>query len=350
MNENGSKRERGTAEAHRPSRSLELQTRWMRPPLERMKKIYDWLQADGFPNCARLAERLEVSRNTIKRDIRFLRDRFQWPIAYEKLRRGYYFTEPVDGFPALPMSEAEMFALLVAHKAIEQYQGTPFLRPLRAAFEKLTARLEGQERCLLSHLDEALSFRPFAPEETDLRIFEAVTQALTERRVLRFHYKKPGTHAAEPRRAHPYFLTCINNAWYLMAHDVDREELRTFALARVSVPVVTDERFERPDSFDPEQRLRTSFGVMSGEADYEVVIEFDAWAADMLLRRHWHASQQVTVVPGGGCHLRLRLSRLEEIERWILSWGIHATVIRPTELAGRIVAVSRELERRYRGF
>lgn len=29
-------------------------------------------------------------------------------------------------------------------------------------------------------------------------------------------------------------------------------------------------------------------------------------------------------LPGGGYHLRLRLSGLEEIERWILSWGTHA--------------------------
>jgi hypothetical protein len=61
--------------------------------------------------------------------------------------------------------------------------------------------------------------------------------------------------------------------------------------------------------------------VMSGRGDYEVVIEFDAWATDQLRGRLWHSSQQVTELPGGGSRLRMRLSGLEEVERWVLSWG-----------------------------
>jgi hypothetical protein len=39
-----------------------------------------------------------------------------------------------------------MFALLVAHKAVEQYSGTPFHKPLQLAFQKLTGQLDGKER------------------------------------------------------------------------------------------------------------------------------------------------------------------------------------------------------------
>jgi len=335
------------AAPRRPGASLARNGGGTRPPLERMKKICDLVQAGTCPNCSTLAKRLEVSRITIKRDIRFMRDRLQWPIEYDGCRHGYVFTAPLNSFPGVPVSQAELFALLVAHKAIEQYRGTPFLQPLRAAFERLTGQLETQERALLANLDEALSFRPFAPEDADLQTFEAVTRAMTERRVLRFNYKKPGTRAAERRLAHPYYLTCINNSWYLMAHDVGRGELRTFALARLSAPELTTDRFSRPQDFDPEKRLRASFGVTSGDADYEVVVEFDSWAADLLGKRQWHCSQRLTVLPGGGCQLRMRLNRLEEVERWILSWGTHATVIRPAELAKRMGAVARTLEKRY---
>jgi predicted DNA-binding transcriptional regulator YafY len=46
---------------------------------------------------------------------------------------------------------------------------------------------------------------------------------------------------------------------------------------------------------------------------------------------------------------RLRLSALEEIERWILSWGTRATVIRPVALAERIAQMAEQLARRYVG-
>ena len=89
------------------------------------------------------------------------------------------------------------------------------------------------------------------------------------------------------------------------------------------------------------------FGGVSGDGDYEVVIEFDAWATDLLQGRQWHSSQKVTPVPGGGSHMQLRLSALEEVERWILSWGAHASVIGPAELRTRVGRTGAALAQRY---
>ena len=52
-------------------------------------------------------------------------------------------------------------------------------------------------------------------------------------------------------------------------------------------------------------------------------------------------------LPGGGSHLRLRLSGLEEIERWILSWGTHANVLRPAALIARLHQTTDTLAHRY---
>ncbi len=38
----------------------------------------------------------------------------------------------------------------------------------------------------------------------------------------------------------------------------------------------------------------------------------------------------------GGVELHLKLSSLEEIERWILSWGGNAIVVKPPELAAMV--------------
>ena len=90
------------------------------------------------------------------------------PIEYDARRYGFFYTATVEHFPGLPVTEAEMFAMLVAHKAIAQYHGTPFQKPLLTAFQKLVGQLDQSARFTLGSLDEALSFRPLAPEDTDV--------------------------------------------------------------------------------------------------------------------------------------------------------------------------------------
>ena len=110
---------------------------------------------------------------------------------------------------------------------------------------------------------------------------------------------------------------------------------------------MTAERFTRPADFDAKKFFERSLGVMTGKGDYEVVIEMDAWLTDILRGRRWHPSQVWTELPGGGSHLRMRLSCLEEIEQWVLSWGTRATVIAPQELRERVANAGRVIAARY---
>ena len=82
--------------------------------------------------------------------------------------------------------------------------------------------------------------------------------------------------------------------------------------------------------------MRDSFGVHSGEGEYEVVIRFNARVADYIREKKWHESQQLRELKGGGVELRMKLSSLAEIERWILSWGGDAKVLKPRELVEAI--------------
>jgi proteasome accessory factor B len=127
-------------------------------------------------------------------------------------------------------------------------------------------------------------------------------------------------------------MACIDSHWYLFAHDLNRNAVRTFALTRLAKPAVTNERFVKPADFDADEYLKGSFTVMKGDKEHEVVIECDAWATDLVRGRQWHSSQTLTELPEGGARLQMRLNGLEEIERWILSWGTHARVIGPAAL------------------
>jgi len=134
-----------TRRSVRPSREARLKSAYSRPPLERMLRIHQAIQAGKFPNASTLARELEVSTKSIHRDIEFMRDRLELPIEYDGSRFGYRYTEEVNAFPTVQITEGEIFALLVAEKALQQYRGTSFEKPLLSAIKKMEQSAPGHD-------------------------------------------------------------------------------------------------------------------------------------------------------------------------------------------------------------
>ena len=318
-----------------------------RPPLERMLRLHDRLKAGAFPNCRKLAGELEVSAKTIQRDIDFMRDRLGLPIEYDQLQFGFYYSEPVANFPNIEVSQGEIMALFVARKALEQYRGTSFERSLRTAFQKISDGLREKVDFQWGDVDSAISFRGLGRSASDIDLFEAVSKAVVESREIEFEYKKARSQSHESRRVRPYHLACIADQWYLFAYDLAREQIRTFVLARMRSMRRLATRFHRPADFSINKHLSESFGVFSGHGHYSVCIRFDSLAGQLVSERQWHASQKIRALPGGGVEMRLELGSLEEVERWILSWGRHATVLEPPALIKRLRETAESLTRAY---
>ena len=297
-----------------------------------MLRIHQSLQTGKFPNATTLARELEVSTKSIHRDIEFMRDRLNLPIAYDGARFGYHYTAEVTSFPTMYITEGELVALVIAEKALQQYRGTQFEKPLLSAIRKIEQSLPDTISLNLADVEQTISFRTRAEPILDLEIFDALAKATAHRQQLTLTYRKPGSRQSEPRLVDPYHLANINGEWYLFAWDHARKDIRTFVPARVSAVKPTGKTFARPEKFSLETRLRDSFGVHSGEGEYDVVLRFNARAADYIREKKWHESQQLRELKGGGVELRFKLSSLHEIERWVLSWGGDATVVKPREL------------------
>jgi proteasome accessory factor B len=314
-----------------------------RPPLERMLRIHQSLQAGKFPNASALARELEVSTKSIHRDLDFMRDRLNLPIEFDSTRNGYFYDGEVSAFPTLQITEGELFALVVAEKALQQYRGTSFEKPLLSAIKKMEQALPDTISLNLADIERTISFRTRAEQILDLEIFDMLAKAASRREQIELAYRKPGQTKPEARVVDPYHLANINGEWYLFAFDHARKDIRTFAPARIKSVKPTGKTFERPQKFSLEKRLRDSFGVHSGQGEHEVVIRFNPRAADYVREKKWHESQQLHELKSGGVELQLKLSSLAEIERWVLSWGGDAKVLKPHELAESVREAARKI-------
>jgi predicted DNA-binding transcriptional regulator YafY len=327
--------------SRRPRLDQELSA--TRPPLQRMLHIHSAIQRGKFPNANTLARELEMSPRSIARDLEFMRDRLQLPLCYHEIEHGYYYDGEVAAFPSLTISEGELFALAIAEKALQQYRGTSFEKPLLSAFRKMSESLPETISLNLNDWSESISFRTSAEPILNLQNFDKLAQATARCEQLRIVYRKPGQKKEEERVVDPYHLANVNGEWYLFAYDYLRNAVRTFSPTRVLRIEKTGQTFPRNDGFSVKEELRNSFGIHTGTHKMRVVIQFDDLVADYIREKKWHPSQKLRELKDGGVQLELTLSSLVEVERWILSWGGSAKVLEPAELAANVKAAGKRI-------
>lgn len=311
--------------------------------MERMLKIHRAIQSGTFPNATRLARELEVSSKSIHRDLDFMRDRLEMPLEYDGAKFGYHYTQEVSAFPSIQITEGELFALMVAEKALQQYRGTHFEKPLFSAFRKMASALPDTISLNLAEWEHSISFHTSAEPILNLEIFNTLSRATMRRQQLKLEYRKPGTKQSETRLVDPCHLANVNGDWFLFAYCHLRQDIRTFVPARILQAEMTDKTFDRPHHFSLAKRLRDSFGVHSGHGEYQVIIEFNELVADYIREKKWHPSQALRELSDGGLELTLTLSSLVEIQRWVLGWGGNAVVKAPSELAASVKEAARKI-------
>src|SRR5207237_2595264 len=132
------------------------------------------------------------------------------PLEVDRARFGYHYTEEVNAFPTVQITEGELFALIVAEKALQQYRGTSFEKPLLSAIKKMEQSLPDTISLDLADIERTISFRTRAAPLLNLRVFNTLAKATTGRKQLQLSYRKPGQVQPERRVVDPYHLANIN--------------------------------------------------------------------------------------------------------------------------------------------
>jgi predicted DNA-binding transcriptional regulator YafY len=239
-------------------------------------------------------------------------------------------------------------ALAVAERVLEQYRGTSFEADLRQAFARICSWLPEAVTVDLAALGDCFSVQPAASDLLDLDTFRVLAEGVRRRRQLTIRYWTAARNATGQRRVDPYHLALLKHDWYLIGHDHQSRQVRTFKAVRVRAAQPTGKTFDVPADFDIDNYLGDSFRALRGTGSHRVVLHFSAAVAGQVAEKHWHRTQQTESMPGGGLLLRLQLSELREVKAWILSWGREVEVLEPAELRAMVREELRDVARRYR--
>lgn len=297
----------------------------------RINRIHERLGNGHHVNATRLAEELEVSPRTIRRDIDLLKNIYDAPIVWEPSTRTYFYDGSFDFLPLLCLDADEALALELASHTFAAWQGSPLGRALTSAFGKIGSVAGGAISVPVNELTACISKTPDG-SAGEQRYFGFLLEAIRRRQETALAYLKPRTQKPETRIVHPLHLACLQHEWMLLAYDPLRKDVRTFLLARIQSADATGKRFSPPNNFDARTYLAGGFGRFAGKNWFDVRVRFDAFSAPYIRERTWHPSQQLTELNDSSIEIALRVSHLTDVQRWILSWGSHAEALAPEEL------------------
>lgn len=296
------------------------------------KKIREGMQCGRLANCSALAQEYEVSSKTILRDIDFLKNQQDAPIEYDASRHGYYFTEENYSLPTISLNESDLFAICIAEKALVHYENTPLYQKLAKVFRKIEAVLPDKVTVEPGWVDEHISVVGEFQTKINPDVWETVSNGLRLNRTVIILYQKLGAAKAVVRNVDPYHALRCQGEWYVVGHCHLRDSLRTFAVSRIRHAQLLDSDFAIPKDFNPADLTAGRFGLFGGGKKQEVRIFFDAAHAPYVREREWSRDQRLSEMKEGGLELMFTASDLNEVSRWILSWGGGVKALAPQEL------------------
>ncbi|PVE17931.1 MULTISPECIES: helix-turn-helix transcriptional regulator [unclassified Arthrobacter] len=192
-----------------------------------------------------LADRMDVTERTVRRDIGKLRT-LGYPIHASPGVAGGYQLGAGAQLPPLLLDDDEALAVALGLSAVTASPvagiGEASVRALTKLEQVLPSRLRPRFAGLRSAVTRmAAVSTPVRPE-----ILTALSAAITERRTVVFRYSRQDGESSR-RLVEPYRLVDTGRRWYLVAWDTMREDWRTFRVDRCqSVPAQRERFTPRP--------------------------------------------------------------------------------------------------------
>ena len=316
------------------------------PQLERFIWFDRRLRRLRFPNAAHLAERFEISHKTAQRNICFLRDRLRAPIAYDHVRRGYYYTDDSFELSRFAASQEEVLAVLIARRLLSRTAGGF----ISEAFRDFGRRLRDAAAVLgmdTAQLEEAFSASWHGYSPAAAETFGKLAKALIERRVIEIEYYSPGSSAHTRRQVEPHHLQHYMASWVLIAWCRLRRGWRKFYLSRIGRLELTAERFERRPRKEWEHQLEESFDIFQGSSTIPVTLRFNEFRSRWVREQLWHPAQQLSETEDGGIEITFPVADFREVKMMILQFGADVRVVSPAELREEIAAEAERMRGMY---
>jgi len=299
--------------------------------LDRLLGILTTLLQNDRITAPELAEKFEVNRRTIGRDIDTLCQAGIPVVTHQGVGGGISIAE---GFKLDKniLTRDELSGIIAALKGIgsvwEQSQIERTLDKFHAGTDAVVALSEPVIIDLASHYKGQLTGK-----------IELIKRAVLERRLIEFDYfyEKGESH----RSIEPHHIIFQWAAWYVFGFCLERQDWRMFKLTRLWNITLCDDTYT-PREIPPEKR---DFNAQFIEDNIKLVAFFDPSEKYQLMEAY---GPDCFIETGDGLLFEMGFTNLNYVISWLLGFGGRVQVIEPPEIAEALQAAAKDILERYK--
>lgn len=297
---------------------------------DRLVAILTFLLQKKKATTAELAEKFEVSRRTILRDVEDL-NRAGIPIVSSQGYDGGISIMENYKIDKTLLSKGEMAAILAGLQGLDSVSSTNIYRQL---IHKLSAKassniaVDGNIIIDLSMWDKSAVSQKI----------ELIKGAIDSNQIIEFTYYSPNGTA--DRRIEPYRLVFQWSSWYVWGYCTKREDYRMFKLSRITNLYVVNEKYSARDI--PEytcDKLRHTRGTVEAAVKFDKSVKWrliDEWGCD-----NFEEDTEGNIV------IKFTWSDKDSLFNWILTFADSAEFISPLEMREEFADKVRKIYRKY---
>lgn len=277
-----------------------------------------------------LAEKFEVSKRTINRDIEAL-CKAGIPLVTTQGQGGGVAI--MDGYriDRTVLSSAEMQSILAGLKSLDSVSGTNRYRQL---MEKLSA---GTSATLTAGSHIVINLASWYKSSLAPKI-ELIQAAIETRRYLRFHYLSP--RGEGDKQVEPYLLVFQWSSWYVWGYSAELEDFRLFKLNRMTDLSISAENYPKRQVPDYPEAVAQAFPVL-----YQVTGVCEPELRWKLTEEY--GSDCFITQPDGRLKFCLGFTNRDYMVSWILGMGAQIEILEPDELRQELAAISKQIYQKY---
>jgi len=298
-----------------------------------------------FPTKKELIDLIEnhtgfqIGDRTLEKDMQDMREdsglNYFAPIKFDKIKKGYFYTEANYSITGIPISEEDIKRLKFAAKIFTRFKGVPYLAESYRPIEQLD-RIIRVGKSTGQWVDNSIVQLEVPEQMHDMEMFELFIKSILKKRVVQIRYQAFGKKESKPFLIHPYLLKEYKNRWYLVAQNANFEEIRIYGLDRITS--AKDLKEKHTESFDADAYFQYSLGitVFNGEEPADIELLFSPNDAPYILSNRIHHTQNVLKNDEKGLKIGLMLHPSYELTMLIRGYGSGVKVLKPKWLEEEI--------------
>ncbi len=312
------------------------------PTSARLLRLLTLLSSRRAWTGSALAERLEVTDRTLRRDIERLRS-LGYPVQSTAGTAGGYRLGAGAELPPLLLDDDEAIAVSLglqsAASGVVSGMEEAALRALTKIDQVLPARLRQRVAALRTSIVPSASTGPWV----DADVLCALAGASRDRERLRFSYRDLRGALSE-RSTEPCGLVHTGRRFYLVAWDLDRDAFRTFRVDRILGVLGTGPSFSPRDPPDADLAAYVARSISTNPYPQVARVVLHA-PIEVMKERVSRETGLLEPVDALRCRLTVGGRSLDSLVAWIATMGVDFEVEEPPELLAHVRALARTFAR-----